>query len=73
MDAQQQPSNPALADLDALLAERGVTVTPDGEARARDRRRAALADWQRRRQEVRDRVDRGVADLFGPAARNNAA
>jgi hypothetical protein len=63
MSDPQQPTNPALADLDALLADRGITVTAEGVAAARRRRLAVEREWTPARwAAVRERVRRAVAE-----------
>lgn len=52
--------------VDALFAERGIKVTPEGIARAAARRAAVEQEWTPDRwAEARDRVSRGVNDMFG--------
>jgi hypothetical protein len=72
MSDPQQPST-ALADLDALFADRGIQVTPAGVDRARRRRLAVEREWTPRRwAALRERVARAV-DEFGGRRGTSAA
>jgi hypothetical protein len=52
-------------ELDALLAARGMSVTPEGRARAAAARAAAAAEWTPERwEQLRERVRRDVAEMF---------
>jgi hypothetical protein len=60
-DQEQQTPNAALADLEALFADRGITVTAEGVRAARRRRLALQREWTPQRWEaLRDRVRRDV-------------
>lgn len=64
----------ALADLDALFAERGVTITAAGVQAARERRYAVERAWTPRRwAALRDRVRRDIEASDPGAHRGTSA
>jgi hypothetical protein len=54
-------------ELSAVLAERGMTVTPEGRARAAATRAAVMADWPPERwEELRERIRREAREMVDP-------
>lgn len=60
----EQPTRSPAEEFRAELDRRGMTLTPEGAARARTQLAAAEAEWTpERRAALRERSRRGAADL----------